>query len=468
MATRRQIVRTEGAAARRRIRRPEFPFQIRQKPWVIQPFFIAPVIPGETMVNALMQSRAVSSPVKSRLLGAHMEHYLFYVPLRALPNFPTFVDKLIKFEDMTAADVQIGSLGSLTTSLYYSTQTICGEAGTESINWLAACLEQVVAEYFRAPGPEQAETPFVEPTALGIGPEIDNMPIASIKADNWLDSAELEANLPDAYDLDVDLNADSTIMMSEIKQAERQWLLMQEMGFTGDQTYEEFLAVLGQRVAPAEMHRCELLRRDRSWTYPVNHVDPTSGTPTSAWVWTTGMRADKKRFFKEHGFVIGVCVVRPKVYLGKVRQSAVGLLKNSRDWLPAILSDDPGSSIRKLTDPSFLLSDTSFVADNDPTPCESSVPIVVDLADLYRYGEQFINFALTETNAGLVALPAKNTLGATDRINRQYVSSTDLNGLFVGSTDATRVIEQDGVISLAIQGLVVDPTVSTPSFSADD
>ena len=51
----------------RRPRRPSHPFQVRHEPFQIQPFFIAPVLPGETMKNLLLQSRAVTLPLKNPL-----------------------------------------------------------------------------------------------------------------------------------------------------------------------------------------------------------------------------------------------------------------------------------------------------------------------------------------------------------------------------------------------------------------
>ena len=65
-------------------RRPQHTFQLRHKPWVVQPFMIAPVLPGDTMKNLLLQARAVSSPVKNPLIGWWLEYYFFYVPHRSL------------------------------------------------------------------------------------------------------------------------------------------------------------------------------------------------------------------------------------------------------------------------------------------------------------------------------------------------------------------------------------------------
>ena len=66
MATR--IVRGQQVN-QRKMRAPHTNFHIKTRPWQIQPFCIFPVLPGETMQNAMWKSRVVSDPVKNRLIG---------------------------------------------------------------------------------------------------------------------------------------------------------------------------------------------------------------------------------------------------------------------------------------------------------------------------------------------------------------------------------------------------------------
>ena len=53
----------------RKLRQPEHAWAVKHLPFAIQPFMIAPVLPGETLKNALLQVRAVLQPVKSALSG---------------------------------------------------------------------------------------------------------------------------------------------------------------------------------------------------------------------------------------------------------------------------------------------------------------------------------------------------------------------------------------------------------------
>ena len=89
MATMVQVVQpqTYTPRARRRVRNPQHVFAVRQKPYQIVPFCLAPVLAGETLQNLLMQARVVTDPVKSPLAGWWHEQYWFYVKLADLsPN----------------------------------------------------------------------------------------------------------------------------------------------------------------------------------------------------------------------------------------------------------------------------------------------------------------------------------------------------------------------------------------------
>jgi hypothetical protein len=63
----------------RKMRRPTHTFYVENHPYVMQPFMLAPVLPGETLKQMLFQCRAVTSPIKNPLIGWHLEHYWFYV-----------------------------------------------------------------------------------------------------------------------------------------------------------------------------------------------------------------------------------------------------------------------------------------------------------------------------------------------------------------------------------------------------
>lgn len=160
-------------------------------------------------------------------------------------------------------------------------------------------------------------------------------------------------------DVNVDLNANSTITASEVDTALRQYQWLRSNGLT-DQSYEDYLRTFGIRPPREDLHIPELVRYVREWTYPANTIDPTSGTPSSALSWGIQERADKDRFFREPGFLFGVSVARPKVYLSAQLATATQLLNGALEWLPAVLRGDPITSMKKI-----VASDNTFAASTD-------------------------------------------------------------------------------------------------------
>ena len=396
----------------RKSRRPSHPFQLRHMPWQIQPFLIAPVLPGETLKNILLQSRAVTKPIKNGIVGWWMEYHFFYVKHRDLDDRELFTSMML---DPNATTASKNSAADVKTYHF---------AG--SIDWVRLCLNRVRDTYFR------------DEDEIGTAYDIGGLPVGQIGISSWTDSLLPEDAFGAGQDVNVDLNVDANITASEVDNAMRMWEFLRANNFT-DASYEDYLATFGVRAPPAESHRPELIRSVREWQYPTNHVDPTTGVPASAVSWAVAARADKNRFFTEPGFIFGVTIARPKVYYSKQSGSLTSVMNNAISWLPAILSDDPYTSVKP------------FAAGAHPLPAATD-GYWVDIKDLFLYGEQFVNFALSEADANLVALPA-NAIA-----NRRYPAAADVNALFTGSTDAARVITQDGICNLDILGHQVDTT----------
>lgn len=389
----------------RKIRRPTHKWNTIQNPWAITPFMIAPVIPGETMRSAVAQARAISSPVKSDMLGWWLEHYLFYVKIRDLDAREDLTQMFVNPD----WSIPAGLVDNAANPDYYHN-------GRGRINWTKLCLERVVAEYFR-----DEDEPVNIATYGGL-------PLAKANTESVFDSIVSEGDMTVLDDVPLDTNADGEITAKEADDAMRQWQMMRDLNLT-EATYEDFIRSFGVRAAVAEKiepHRPELVRYEKQWTYPANTVE-VSGVRTVA-SWTTSLRADKDRFFAEPGFLFGVTVARPKVYLGNQTGAAVALLDHIQTWLPAVLRPDPSSSL-------VHVPNGTGPVDVDPTG------YYVDIRDLYLHGDQFINHTLA-SNA--VAIPNPTNF------DTDYVSSTDIESLFVGTTPETRVIRQDGICTFMI------------------
>lgn len=394
----------------RKERSPEHTFQLRHRPWQIQPFFIAPVLPGETFKNYLLQSRVVTDPIKNPLIGWWQEYYVFYVKLRDIDQ-ELFENLMLDAEAVIPPD---------------NGDFIPGYHKAGAVNYTGMLTPLIAKKFFKVEGEEWDAG----------GHFGDYLPVASINRTDWLDSATNDADFVGAVDLDVDANADGDITASEVDKALRTWQILRAQNLT-EMDFDDYLATFGVRTArenaPGEP---ELIRYHKVWSYPVNTVDPATGSPSSAVSWAIQERADKDRFCREPGFLFGVTISRPKVYLSGMNSQAVGMMNDALSWLPAIMRDDPYTSMKRM-------------AAGSPPLDFNTDAYWVDLKDLFLYGDQFVNFALTATDAGMVALP-------TAGLQKRYPTSDMANALFVASEK--NKIKQDGIIKLSILGSLTDTT----------
>jgi len=422
----------------RRMRKPQHSFHLRSRAFQIQPFMIAPVLAGESMKNLLMQSRVVTDPIKNPFIGWWAEYYFFFVKLTDLdfwndasidvPNSGTPVGPRVK---MLLADP------SWSTTLYdYASDSVPFYATAAGQTYLSECTDICVEHYFRDEAEGIAANTFT----------LDGMHLAMINNTGILNSAILNDDYDraqSAYDVDLLGDAtDATLQVSEIENALNRYKLAKANGLT-DVNFDDYLASFGiNSGVPEKPHRPELVRYVRQWQYPSNTVEPSTGVPSSAVSWSIQERADKDRFFREPGFVIGLHVCRPKVYLSNQKAHIASFLDRAEDWMPAWLWGDPMTSMKKYaqgTGPFSGLTDADGYW--------------LDMRDLFMYGDQFVNFALTETDAGLVALP-------TAALQKKFVQDSDVDALFV--TPATKQwIRQDGVVNLTIASTLRDTSPTT-------
>lgn len=432
-------------------RRPSHPFYIHHKPWQIAPFFIAPVLAGETLKNLNYQSRAVSDQVKNPLTGAHLEHYFFYVPLRAL-SIDTWSGEVGDHVHATAIENMLLDLGQpldvstgygIRNWSYYNGNAVAGQHG---YNFVQACLEKVVSHFFRDQGESFGPT-VTAPSGTG------TYPLAKLKQKTFDDSLMAISEVPEET---IPATGDA-VDAGEFDTLYQTWQIMFSQGFT-QMSFEDYLQTFGVNTAKNQPLVPELIRYTSEWSYPTNTVNPQdvldsedniivpSGTPTSAFSWSVADRADKDRFFREPGFLIGLTVMRPKVYLGNQIFSASHLLTDALSWMPAVYKDNVELSLKKLA------------ADTGPFGGTRNADYWIDLRDLYIYGEQFVNIELTATPdyRGAPAVFNPHSSGAQIGDAAKYASQADIDALFVDSTK--QVIRQDGMVSLNILGTQVDHT----------
>lgn len=393
----------ETGPVQRRPRRPKHTYVLQHRPYQIQPFFIAPVLPGETLSNLNLTGRCITDPLAvgvGNILPWWHETYFFYVKLRDLDGRDTFEDMLLK--------------NTAITSLHSAAQDETYHQGSAP-NYTQMCLKRVTEEYFRNEGEAW--------NAQMLG----NLPIASAiqHGTNWADSLIVDGAMPTNNDVQ---NPSDREVEANLEAYER----MRAMRMI-DMSFEEWLGTFGVKgPAQAERDKPELIRYTRNWTYPTNHVEPTTGVPSGAASWSISERADKDRFFNEPGFLFGVTVIRAKLYMGNQRGAAVSMLDDAYTWLSALMRDRPETSVKE------------FVGPTTPTgPLRNQTANYwVDVRDLFLYGDQFIAGIGTLPQPYAPALPAPST-------EKRWLTGTQIDALFLSPT--VNKVRQDGVVDLAIK-----------------
>lgn len=392
---------------RRRIRKPTHTWHLRHRPFVIQPLCFAPVQAGETMKNMLWQARAITDPIKNPLIGWFLEYYWFYVKMSHLGDLSE-LEWLYKpggtqFPTRTTAALEMYTKAS---------------AGAPQADFQARAYQFIVNEWFRKEGETYA---FAPSGALARAQRTSN---------DVFDSVQLAANLTSASaDSSLTVGVDDVITGSEIEKLQREYELRRMSGLA-PMSFDDYLRQQGVNMPAAitQAYRPELLRYSREWQYPSNTVEPTTGVPSSAVSWAIAERADKDRFFGEPGFVVGLTLARPKIYLKAQAGSLVGMMNTAYEWLPTALMDDISAAIQVVPVADLSLNNTA--------------DIMIDFRDLFEHGEQFLNF----DPAGTYAYNGANMIDG--ELLGRYPAEADVNAFFVNV--ANNNVRQDGVADFQI------------------
>lgn len=408
-------------ATRRRTRRPQHKFSLKNLPYQLQPFLVAPVLPGETLTNILLQSRVVSDPLDPRmkLIGWWKEYFFFYFKHRDVRS----ADRTTMENILLVPGTSVAPLQSAAQPWYYH--------NGNGVSWAAHMLTVITEEYFRDEG-ELFSQPYLVPAATGL-------PIAKIIGKGQNDAID-KLTLDAAYQnkgISVDPGGTGAATVEDLNYAFMQWSALKDAGLMA-MDYQDFMATYGSEVRQAEasidLHRPELIRHIREWAYPSNTVEATTGVPSTAVTWSIADRSDKKVFCSEPGWIFGVTVARPKVYLGAQQSPMSNYQTDVRSWIPAVLQNQSDISHRQFT-PSDGPFDDRFTGPSG---------YWVDFRDLFEYGDQFVNYVMTGI-PGMLSLPTAT--GA-----RRYASEAEIAAMFLtlGGVGQDEMIKEDGVVSLSI------------------
>ncbi|WP_373474090.1 hypothetical protein, partial [Sphingorhabdus lacus] len=202
---------------------------------------IAPVWPGETMKNLLLQARTITDPVKNPLLGWWTEFYFFYVKLTDLADR----------DALTSMLVTNASTAGLTTAADVDTYHSAG-----GINYTQKALNLITQHYFRD-----------EDEAV-LQAEIDQMPLAKSDGPGWMQSAK-DATVAgeQAHELPGENPTISPHMSPTFDQHYAQWEAMRSVGLT-TADFPDWLEAFGIKVPRADdedKYKPELIRYVRKW-----------------------------------------------------------------------------------------------------------------------------------------------------------------------------------------------------------
>lgn len=408
------VVEGNQRAIKRVSQRPNFGIHGTMVPYGLYPIMATPVLPGTTMNACTVRMPTISQPVKNPLTGTWFEQWLFYVKLTDISK--DLADQFMNEGVATTGYVQSGDNNRFFTA-------------DGQISWIEKCYDKIVDDYFT----DEGETV----------PTIDGVKQTKLNHMSWANNLTFES-------ADV---ATPTTDARDTYEALTQWAMLQQMQMT-EVSYEDYLETYGVRPKNQLDGRCEMLGYTRKWTRPTNVIDPSSGSPSSAWANFDDFKIDKSKRFVEPGFVVLLSTCRPKMYQAATRgRSLIGEMWGFRDWYPSYLIDDPTAGVRELP----ITERTRMFGSSLVTPA-STKGLLFDYNDLLVHGEQFINSSDTELP---YALPEANYQTAVDaatpaQLQGKYCTLADVQNLFVGSTDQTRRIAYDGMVSLTIAGHLKD------------
>jgi|GEM_PF-5930969 len=428
----------------RKVRRPLHNFWVKHPAFAWQPFMIAPVLPGDSLSELDLKVTGVTSPLVSSLLGWWIEHAFFYVKLTDLwmltdPQTPGVydyndADEFRKLMLSSTADLSNASF----TQVGYTSDYGSGAGGYGFAN---AAIDVVGRAYFR--DSDETNLPMCGTTGFTHLFQARAKPPGQ---ESWTESLQLDGteDIPDV------VLGDPAVRDPEDPYYEM-WLRMQQMSLT-ELTYDDWLRDQGVSVPKAAsggMAHPEVIRWSRTFKKPSVTPD-SSGAVGSVCFWDVAEKATKKKVFKEPGFIIGFTCARSKVYLSKQLGSAMNYLMDTPfAWMPKALSERPELALRKFAD------DATGPFGTLPNP---TAGYWADTVDLFVYGDQFLNFDVSTTPAGTVALPGP-LMSKTDSL---YPSTADIEKLFTSAAASGaitgRVIEQEGVVRPSILSRLRDLT----------
>ena len=276
-------------------RNPRFPTTNTGKFNELIPCHKAMVLPGETLKRLSLKTRMQSIPVIQSLTGAYYDTWFFYVPFRlAVTNWEEFI--------LGNAGISLESTAYNLQSAHFFSAGGTDSSGTGTDNstlnmvLYQQCYEKIVNDYFRS----DVDGSF---TFAGVPAMIHRPDLTSI------------GTLSDIIDSEVDvaLSTDDQSSAKDIQLALEKLKYKTKMdSFSGK--YADFLRLYGVNASEGVLQMPEYLGKYRKYLWPSKSINQTSGNTVQSFMHDCSIMLNKPRYFSEHGFIMGVKSVRPKLY----------------------------------------------------------------------------------------------------------------------------------------------------------
>lgn len=272
----------------RNIRKPRHILANTGKYGRLMPFSYHHVFSGESQHNIKTSLTFQSNPITPRLSGATVDIWYYYVPHRLVwSQFPEWIMGDSAYTPETTNAVSGNELFNI------------GSSGSFMGHMLATSYEMIVNQYFR----EEHDQYVLSNTSTVAAV----LPIVDRTAETQGDEDY------EAEDETIDVSS-GTLSVREIER-KRAKLAYERKVESLDGKYTSWLRAQGVNANEAVAQIPEFLGHYRKYIKPQQTVNESSGATVQMYKHECNFTLSKRRFFQEHGYVIGVYAVRPKIHL---------------------------------------------------------------------------------------------------------------------------------------------------------
>jgi hypothetical protein len=267
----------------RQIRKPRFVLGNGGKFGRLIPFSYHQVFAGESQHNIKTQLQFMSKPVAHRMSGATVDIWYYYVPWRLVwSDFPTWV------------------MGDSALTAPYTNweagRALFGLQSEAQAHFLASGYEMIVNEYFREE--HDKYTIATDPAVL---------PITDRTAETQGDE--------DYEEEEETMDVSGGTLSIRALERHRAKLAYERKVESLDGKYTSFLRAQGVNANETVAQTPEFLGHYRKYIKPQRTVNDSTGLSVQTYAHECTHTLSKRRFFQEHGVVIGCASIRPKVHL---------------------------------------------------------------------------------------------------------------------------------------------------------